>query len=211
MIFKKKMRVNAKKPIGLFGKMTLKRMNGGAHEKLAGWGFDHIFLRGSEKAIDLGCGGGANVKRLLEKLPDGMVAGMDYSEISVAMSRELNKEEIEKGRCRIVQGNVMDIPMKDNSVDVVTAFETVYFWPDLKRGFEEVFRILKENGTFLITNEADGKHEESLKWTKDIEGMKIYTGDEMEALLREVGFTRISVDDDEAMDRICVVAEKRIN
>ncbi len=201
---------NARMPEGFLGRKILKRMNGGAHERLANWGFDHIFLRGNEKAIDLGCGGGANVGRMLNMLPDGSVAGLDYSETAVKLSRMNNKEAIEEGRCKILQGNVMDIPMKDEMVDFVTAFETIYFWPDLKKGFEEVFRILKKNGTFLITNESDGKHEESLKKTEIIDNMRVYTGEEMEALLREVGFTRISVDDDEANDRICVVAQKNV-
>ncbi len=210
MNLRKKYFNNARMPQGFLGRMILKRMNGGAHERLANWGFDHIFLRGNEKAIDLGCGGGANVGRLLNMLPDGSVAGLDYSETAVKLSRMNNKEAIEEGRCKILQGNVMEIPMKDETVDFVTAFETIYFWPDLKKGFEEVFRVLKNKGTFLITNESDGKHEESMKNTEIIDNMRVYTGEELEALLKEVGFNRISVDDDEANDRICVVAQKNV-
>ncbi len=201
---------NSRMPKGFFGRKILRRMNGGAHERLANWGFDHVFLRGNEKAIDLGCGGGANVQRLLRMLPDGMVAGLDYSDTAVALSRATNKEAIEEGRCRIVKGDVSAIDLKDESVDFVTAFETVYFWPDIRKSFAEVYRILKKNGTFMITNENDGKGEDADKWTKIIDGMKVYTGEELEEMLREAGFTRISVDDDEANDRICVVAEKRV-
>lgn len=210
MNLKQKRFDNAKKPVGSFGRKVLKRMNSGDHEKLAMWGFDHLFLRGNEKAIDLGCGGGGNIKRLLERLPDGIAAGMDYSETAVAYARETNQEAIKEGRCKIIKGDVTNIPIKDESVDLVTAFETIYFWPDVKRSFEEIFRILKNNGSFLITNESDGKNEKSLKWTEMIEDMRIYTGEELEEMLREAGFTRISIDDDEAMDRLCVVAEKRL-
>ena len=40
--------------------------------------------------------------------------------------------------------------------DAVTAFETVYFWPDLPLCFREVYRVLKPSGTFLICNESNG-------------------------------------------------------
>ncbi len=210
MFLRKKMMKNARMPVGFLGKIKVKKMNTGAHEKLAQWGFDHIFLRGNEKAIDLGCGGGANIKRMLDMLPDGSVAGLDYSEVSVSYSREVNKEAIAAGRCKIIRGDVSQIPLKDEAVDLVTAFETIYFWPDLEKSFAEVFRILKQNGTFLITNESDGRQEKSIEWTRLIDGLKVYTGEELERLLKETGFTRISIDDDEAEDRLCVVAEKRL-
>ncbi len=206
----KKVFNNTRKPVGFLGKLMASGMNSGSHGKLSTWALDHTFLRGNEKVIDLGCGGGGNIKRILEMVPEGSVAGLDYSEVSVKTSRKINKEAIENGRCKIICADVTNIPVKDEAVDFATAFETIYFWPDLKRSFEEVFRILKNNGTFLIANESDGKNEKSLKWADIIDGMTIYTGDELERLLREVGFTRISVDDDESMDRLCVVAEKRL-
>lgn len=36
----------------------------------------------------------------------------------------------------------------DASFDAVTAFETIYFWPDLPKCFREVYRVLKPGGTF---------------------------------------------------------------
>ena len=38
--------------------------------------------------------------------------------------------------------------------DRVTAFETVYFWPELAQNFREVYRVLKPGGVFFICNEA---------------------------------------------------------
>ena len=39
---------------------------------------------------------------------------------------------------------------------MVTAFETVYFWPELAQNFREVYRVLKPGGVFFICNEANG-------------------------------------------------------
>ncbi len=208
MGFMKKLFSNTKKPEGFWGKMMAKGMNGGSHAVLAKWGLSHIKIEGNSYILDLGCGGGANVGRLLELAPQGKVAGLDYSEVSVKTSRETNRKAIEDGKCKILQGDVSKIPFPNESVNLVTAFETIYFWPELEQSFAEVYRVLKPAGRFLITNESDGKNEASLKWTKVIDGMRVYTGAELEDILKKVGFSQIEIDDQEDKDRICVVATK---
>ena len=48
------------------------------------------------------------------------------------------------------------MPFEDNTFDIVTAFETVYFWPDIEKSFGEVKRVLKPGGMFLIGCETNG-------------------------------------------------------
>lgn len=56
--------------------------------------------------------------------------------------------------------------------------------------FFEVNRVLKNGGTFLICNESDGTNAADEKWTKLIDGMKIYTSDQLIAALKEAGLQR---------------------
>ena len=51
---------------------------------------------------------------------------------------------------------------------MATAFETVYFWPELAQNFREVYRVLKPGGTFFICNEANGETAKDDKWTQII-------------------------------------------
>lgn len=204
----KKLFNNTRKPEGAMGRMMAKGMNSGSHAKLAAWGFSHLKLEGNETAYDLGCGGGGNVQRLLELLPKGHVTGLDYSPVSVEVSSQTNAKAIAAGRCEIVQGDVQKLPMADASADLVTAFETIYFWPRLAHCFSEVHRVLRSGGRFMITNESDGKNAGSLKWTKIVDGMTVYTAEQLEALLRQAGFASVEIDDQVDRDRICVVARK---
>ena len=199
---------NTRKPEGFFGKLMVDGMNGGSHEKLAKWGLSHIRFRGDENVLDCGCGGGANLARMLSLLPEGTVCGMDYSEVSVRKSQEVNKAAITEGKCSVIQGNVAAIPFKETCFDVATAFETVYFWPDPAENFKEVCRVLKPGGIFIIVNESNGRNEKSLKWTKIIEGMTVYTGDQLRDLLKVAGFTDIRIDDDHVHDRLTVTARR---
>ena len=199
---------NTCKPNGIGGKIMVHMMNYG-HSRLAEWGFSHLPQRNDLKILDAGCGGGANVGAWLEKSQGSCVTGLDYSEVSVAEARKRNAAEIQKGRCRIIQGNVADMPFEKEEFDCISAFETIYFWPDLKHCFSEVNRILRKNGIFMICNECDGTNAKDEKWTNMIDGMQIYTQKQITDFLKETGFTIEKLDSDKKTHWLCIVANKR--
>ena len=126
----------------------------------------------------------------------------------MAESQKLNAAAIKQGKCCVVQGDVSAIPFPDAVFDYVSAFETVYFWPGLEKCFFEVNRVLKNGGTFLICNESDGTNAADEKWTKLIDGMKIYTSDQLIAALKEAGFTEIKMYSNTKNHWISIVATK---
>lgn len=198
---------NTRKPQGFDGKLMAKMMNSG-HAKVSQWGFSNISAKPDAKVLDVGCGGGANIATWLDKCRNGHVTGLDYSEVSVAESQELNAAAIKQGKCRVLQGDVSAIPFSDEVFDYVSAFETVYFWPGLKKCFSEVNRVLKSGGTFLICNESDGTNASDEKWTKIIGGMKIYNRDQLVAALKEAGFTEIKTYINAKKHWMCIAATK---
>lgn len=78
---------NTRKPVGLGGRIMVSMMNLG-HTPVATWGLEFLHLSQEAKVLDCGCGGGANIKRLLKNCPQGIVEGIDYSEISVEKARK---------------------------------------------------------------------------------------------------------------------------
>ena len=93
-----------------------------------------------------------------------------------------------------------------NWFDAVTAFETVYFWPDLPRCFREVYRVLKVGGTFLICNESNGDTAKDEKWTEIIGGMTIYKDIELKAYLEQAGFYDVQIHKKKSW--LCITARK---
>ena len=197
---------NTCRPEGIGGKIMVHMMNTG-HSSMAEWGFAHIKIQSEDVCLDIGCGGGANIRKLLEKSPYGRVVGIDYSEISVEKSRKINKAGIESKRCEILQGDVMKLPFRGETFDVITAFETIYFWPDISEAFKKVYKILKIGGTFMICNESNGENPKDEKWTKIIQGMKIYNSEQIEKSLEDAGFRGVKVDKTKK-GWICVVVKK---
>ncbi len=178
---------NCKKPAGRFGRLVLKGMNCG-HGAVANWAFDRICWPEGGRILDVGCGGGGNIARLLKRCPHSRVDGVDYAPQSVEVSRQVNARYL-GGRCRVEQGDVMALPFEDESYDVATAVETVYFWPDLTGGLGEIRRILRPGGhVLLVTEMSDPAKGE--KWSRYCSGMTIYTPAQLRAALEQAGFVQ---------------------
>ena len=197
---------NTRKPVGFGGKIMVAMMNSG-HGAMADWGFEHITFPADAAVLDAGCGGGANIKKLLEKCPQGCVKGIDYSEVSVEKSRKVNAKAIAEGRCEVLQASVVQLPFAENTFDLVTAFETIYFWPGLADCFREVYRVMKPGGTFFICNESNGETNKDDKWVEKIGGMTIYNTAQILTALNQAGFTDAKAHKN-GKGWICVTARK---
>lgn len=177
---------NFRKPKDNFGgRFMLKSMNKG-HEKLASWGRSYLEIKKEYTVLDLGCGGGRNIEYFLTKA--NKVYGIDHSEISVKMASEINKEAIESGRCQISVGDVRSLPFENESIDVVTAFETIYFWDDIEECFKEIYRLLKNGGQFLICNEVSSMDRRDVRILAHKIEMQVYTPEDLTKMLTDIGF-----------------------
>ena len=199
---------NARKPEGFLGKIMVNGMNGGGHAAMANWALASVKIDADDRILDIGCGGGANIARLLQRTQQGTLTGIDFSPVSVRKSTKVNAKAIQEGRCRVLEGNVADLPFAEGSFDVVTAFETIYFWPDIEHCFNEVKRVLKPGGQFVIVNESDGSGEMDAKWESMIEGMHTYTPEEIRHHLTNVGFRDLNITVNEEKRWLCATARK---
>ncbi len=177
------------KPHGEEGIETIENMNEN-HKEISKFAFSLIQVDSGDKILDIGCGGGVNIEKFL-KLTSGNVDGLDYSEVSVAESIKRNQKAVNEGRCEVMHADVSSMPIEDESYDIVSAFETVYFWPDIKETFKEVSRIIKPDGQFMIAQGTDGNHPDDEKWLSSVEGMHLYTAPELEKYLLDAGFKKV--------------------
>ena len=198
---------NTRKPEGWLGKLMVNGMNGG-HAALSDWGMSFLTVLQPARIADLGCGGGRNAASLLKHYPHACLTALDYSDVSVEKTRQVNQAAIAAGRCTVLQGNVAALPFDAAEFDLITAFETVYFWPD--GSFNEVYRTLKPGGTFLIVNEADGENAENEKWEDMIDGMTIYNADQLTDMLSNAGFAKVTVHRNEKKHWLCLTAIKEV-
>lgn len=195
-----------RKPQGFLGKMMVNGMNDG-HAKMADWGISHLSNLAPNAILEVGCGGGRNAFELMQKYPSSKLTAIDYSEVSLEKAKSYNADMIKIGRCEVEQGDVSKLKYQDK-YDLATAFETIYFWPELDKCFSEVNKALKPGGTFMICNESDGHDKASLHFESMIEGMKCHTVEEIEDALISAGFSEIRADHHDSKPWITVIAEK---
>ena len=179
---------NCAHPKGRMGRAMLKFMNL-CHAPLTNWGLDLVDIQDGWTMLDIGCGGGATLKRLHKRSPDAKVYGIDISEESVAKARKVNKALLEK-QVFIQQGSANKLPYEDVKFDLVTAVETVYFWPSLPECLKEVHRVLKPGGRFAIMVEVV---DTDSMWTNVVEGMTAYPPEQLKDMLDVAGFVKTEV------------------
>ena len=139
------------RPSSLMGRLLLRSMNIG-HGRLHQWGLKAAGIQLTDRVLDVGCGGGKAISRILEETRRE-VAGVDHSSEAVKTARSVNRAAVSSGRLRIVESSVESLPFRDGFFDVVTAFETTYFWPELQAGLTEIHRVLNRGGRLVIANE----------------------------------------------------------
>lgn len=196
-------RENPARPEGKIGEQMLERMNK-SHEPLRKFGLPLIPWRKNMRILDVGCGGGATIAEMLKLSEGSVIDGVDYSPVSVAQTMQMNSAYIGT-RCHVQQADAADLPFEEGTFDLITAMETVYFWPDIKTAFSQIRRVLKQGGMFAIINEACDP--EGIDWPKIDHFMYIYRPDELETLLRDCGFTQIQIHRD-GPQMLCVICRK---
>lgn len=200
---------NARKPEGELGHQILDRMNE-SHERMAQWGVSHFEINEDDLILDIGCGGGRNLERFAAQITQGKVVGLDYSEVSVEKSINLNQKAVDEGKVEVIQGSVSEMPFEDDSFDIITGFETIYFWPDFINDLKEVNRVLKSDGLLFFCNEAVYREGEMEKYDDLVEllDMKIYSEDVLKESLEKTGFKDFKAYIDDENDWICIIARK---
>jgi ubiquinone/menaquinone biosynthesis C-methylase UbiE len=198
-----------RKPTGFLGRLMAKGMNIN-HRKLTDWGFEFIKKKNFKNILDIGCGGGRAISKLVNLNPNSTVYGIDYSKESIDVSNSVNKKNIKKGRVILKEASVSDMPFENNFFDLITTIESFFFWPDLENDMKGVLRILKPNGTFLIIS-GEYKNEKYDKRNKSFVeklNMHYHSKEDLNNILNKVGFSNIKINENYEMGWLCAIAKK---
>ena len=198
--------MNARKPKDdESGLAMLNRMNE-RHATLHEWGLSFTAVEEPAKLLDIGFGGGQNIKNMCELFPEAEIYGIDYSEASYKRCKELNACEVEKGRVKLEIGSAESLPYEADTFDFITALETVYYWPEIEECFKSVCRVMKEGGSFLVCDEDSSR--EGNEAIAEALSMNFYTADDLGKLLLSAGFKTVKTETHENGHWVCAVAVK---
>ncbi|REC79032.1 16S rRNA (cytosine(1402)-N(4))-methyltransferase [Chryseobacterium elymi] len=151
-----------------------------------------LLIEDDEHILEIGHGNAGHLKNILSRAQNLKYTGVDISETMYNEARKLNKDFESQADFVLYEGK--KLPFEDKSFDKIFTVNTVYFWEDPVEFLNEIHRVLKKGGTFVLTF-GQKKFMERLPFTEY--DFTMYSNSEMEQLVSKSHFKRMKISEKE--------------
>ncbi|MET1032020.1 class I SAM-dependent methyltransferase [Domibacillus tundrae] len=190
------------KPRGIFSTLIGAYMAIGNHKENLGT-IKQMNIQENDYLLEIGIGNGTMINHIAKNNKPKKICGIDISSSMVREAKKMNRSLVRNNIVDIRKGSVGKIPYQDSSFSKVFTVHTIYFWPDVQKGINEINRVLSPNGTIFITFTL----REQLKKMKRTSDFKSVDPVEIEQLLVNNGFGDVRIN---SQNSICYISAQKL-
>lgn len=151
-----------------------------------------LLIEDDEDILEIGHGNAGHLKMILDKAKNIRYTGIDISETMHNEARKLNKEFEIQADFVLYEGK--KLPFQDKTFDKIFTVNTVYFWEEPVAFLNEIYRVLRDSGTFVLTF-GQRDFMEKLPFTQY--NFTLYSNEEMEEVVSKSHFKRMKISEKE--------------
>lgn len=177
------------RPHGLLGWIA-GRLMAFTNEAMNRVALELLDVQPTDYVLEIGFGPGRLVKRIARRAPEGLVVGVDLSDLMVRLATIRNEAPIRAGRVVLEQGTASALRFPDGQFTRVCAVNCFQFWSAPVDDLREVRRVMRYNGLLVL----------GLRMKRPTHGFMANVGftkdevEEVERLVREAGFRDVKVE-----------------
>jgi ubiquinone/menaquinone biosynthesis C-methylase UbiE len=173
-----------KKPSGALGRISGYIMSHrSSNIERSEWGISLLNIQPSDIILETGFGPGLGLKKISEIITNGMVYGLDHSELMVKQASERNFNAIKSGKIKLFSGGVSKLPEFENLIDKILDVNSFQFWNNKIDTLKSLKAIMKPGGIIALVHQP--------RKPGATENDSIEAGDKFYVLLKQAGFINI--------------------
>lgn len=108
-----------------------------------------LLIEDNENILEIGHGNAGHLQDILNKAKNLRYTGIDISETMNKEARKINADLKDQSEFILYDGK--NLPFGDSVFDKIFTVNTVYFWDNPVDYLNQIYRVLKKNGTFVLT------------------------------------------------------------
>jgi ubiquinone/menaquinone biosynthesis C-methylase UbiE len=147
-----------------------------------------LALKPDDRVLEIGFGGGYLLRRMLDRLPAGSLAGVDISPGMLAHAEKRFGDAIRAGRVELKCAAAEALPYADAHFTKVVSVNSIFYWQDIERALGEITRVLIPGGRLVLCFTSAA----SLVKKGFARGIHLYEAQDVEQLLARHGFREIA-------------------